>query len=468
MSLHDDLKAYLDGELDLERSEEVRLAMDRDPNLRKEFEQLRLLGASVKSCAANITPHGLEQTLAALERKRKPAFAIGRGWMLGGAFALATAVVFFAILPVFESAKVAAKNSLAFQSENATVASMAAEAKSVGGAPASPMADQMQAPSADAAKSAPLPKFAAKTDQPVLGADQNLSAKNIESTKKNLSKVPAVVTPRFPTTTNQAREQVNDKAPRDASTKRAPSVTSAATPNTQKFEPMMARRVSPKVSVVTLAFSSRDVGVAKVTDAIEKYRTPEMKSASRNRTIQSGDRSSTIEIEVDEDQADAVIESLRGLTSTVRLSGKSGAEMTNDASVKAGSGGAGRGGPGAGFEFYRERTLGVNLTPPSSKAASQAPRAKDPVYGNSPTANSEKTAAKSPKAQGGKQGVPELAKSSESAKPSADVVAPTGSSKSTFKDAMSHPGNAGTGKPGGKTRRILIVIQELPKKDPVP
>ncbi|MCZ7580669.1 MAG: DUF4349 domain-containing protein [Fimbriimonadaceae bacterium] len=72
MSLRDDLKAYIDGELNADRAEEVRRAIDADPQLQKEVEQLRFLGLEIRRLAAEPAVNGREAALAAVRRSSRP------------------------------------------------------------------------------------------------------------------------------------------------------------------------------------------------------------------------------------------------------------------------------------------------------------------------------------------------------------------------------------------------------------
>ncbi len=67
MNTREDLKAYLDDELETVRREEVRQALERDPALREELESLRLLGEAIAAAAPMPLASGLEDTLRRLE-----------------------------------------------------------------------------------------------------------------------------------------------------------------------------------------------------------------------------------------------------------------------------------------------------------------------------------------------------------------------------------------------------------------
>lgn len=95
MSIQEDLKAYLDGELPADQAEEVRSAIDKDPQLRGEVEILRLLGASVAVMAPHIEIKGAQATLNAVRFTPSRRLDVGR-WLLalsGAAVLLVAAFV---------------------------------------------------------------------------------------------------------------------------------------------------------------------------------------------------------------------------------------------------------------------------------------------------------------------------------------------------------------------------------------
>jgi hypothetical protein len=93
MSIHEDIKAWLDGELSDGRAEEVRAAVEADPELQKEADQLRSLSTTLKDHAKEIQADGLDQALAGL--KARPAqHWWTKKWVPIGA---AAALVVFAI-----------------------------------------------------------------------------------------------------------------------------------------------------------------------------------------------------------------------------------------------------------------------------------------------------------------------------------------------------------------------------------
>ena len=117
MSIREDLKAFVDGELEPARTAEVMEAINADPELQQEVALLRLLSKEIKEMSTEPQPIGFEKTMAEVSSR-------GRGWIpqtRKGQWTLLAAglcgIVFFAILsPVFSQAKMASKKSANFDS----------------------------------------------------------------------------------------------------------------------------------------------------------------------------------------------------------------------------------------------------------------------------------------------------------------------------------------------------------------
>lgn len=110
MSIRDDLKAYVDGELSPERAAEVRAAVEADPALLQEVEFMKALGFEIKRLSVEPQPQGYEATLKAIG-KRKPVW-----WSPLNLSVAAVAVLFVVggaavIWPVFAQSKEAAKRT---------------------------------------------------------------------------------------------------------------------------------------------------------------------------------------------------------------------------------------------------------------------------------------------------------------------------------------------------------------------
>lgn len=69
MSIHDDLKAYIDGELSPERTDEVRDAISTDSSLREAETQMRNLGSGIRQMAHELPILGAEKALQSVRRK---------------------------------------------------------------------------------------------------------------------------------------------------------------------------------------------------------------------------------------------------------------------------------------------------------------------------------------------------------------------------------------------------------------
>lgn len=66
MNIRDDLKAFIDGELDATRHAEVAQAIASDTELQSEVEAMRILGLEIQRVGLNAQPVGLEQALSAI------------------------------------------------------------------------------------------------------------------------------------------------------------------------------------------------------------------------------------------------------------------------------------------------------------------------------------------------------------------------------------------------------------------
>ncbi|MBX7135435.1 MAG: hypothetical protein K1X67_22430 [Fimbriimonadaceae bacterium] len=97
MSLRDDLKAYVDGELSSERAAEVSAALSADPTLAAEADELRRLSTEIQAFTEVPAPVGLERALRAV-RPRLPWWSpLGRTGQLAWG-ATATAAVLVAVM----------------------------------------------------------------------------------------------------------------------------------------------------------------------------------------------------------------------------------------------------------------------------------------------------------------------------------------------------------------------------------
>jgi len=105
MNEREDLKAFLDNELPPVRMDEVRAAVETDPELAHELEELRQLSVSIRAAAFNPVPVGLESTLAAVGKKRNDLVRLRMGLGIGIAVtACVCAVAMVAVLKGSSSA----------------------------------------------------------------------------------------------------------------------------------------------------------------------------------------------------------------------------------------------------------------------------------------------------------------------------------------------------------------------------
>lgn len=95
MTVHDDLKAFVDGELDSQRSREIQEAIDADPSLRMEADMIRSIGESIRAFAARPVPAG------AYESPRRAGW---RWWNLALAGVAGTLLV-VVLFPIFAQPK---------------------------------------------------------------------------------------------------------------------------------------------------------------------------------------------------------------------------------------------------------------------------------------------------------------------------------------------------------------------------
>ena len=109
MNYSEDLKAYLDGELDLARSTEMERELASNADLRAELADLKKVGDSIKAMALQPEALGLEQTLAALNRKPSNRHSFTFPWLWGSGLATVAALVVVVVLWPGGDANVRAK-----------------------------------------------------------------------------------------------------------------------------------------------------------------------------------------------------------------------------------------------------------------------------------------------------------------------------------------------------------------------
>jgi len=124
MNVRENLKAYLDRELPEDQAAAVRQALEQDPSLRQELEEMRMLGLEIRRAATEPEPVGMEQTIGRIAAPRRP-WARRPLLALSGIAALAVLVSMVSVLnrargdsPMAESsagADVAMKSVTGFQ-----------------------------------------------------------------------------------------------------------------------------------------------------------------------------------------------------------------------------------------------------------------------------------------------------------------------------------------------------------------
>jgi hypothetical protein len=111
MSIRDDLKAYIDGELPPERMEEIRTAAQNDPELQEEISFMVTLGEEIKSVSQEPEVVGLEATLARIQNPKRTfwspvlAHPVVSLLVVIGCVGILTAILF----PTFATAKLSAR-----------------------------------------------------------------------------------------------------------------------------------------------------------------------------------------------------------------------------------------------------------------------------------------------------------------------------------------------------------------------
>jgi len=89
--IREDLKAYLDGELETARAQEVEQALAADPALRQEAELMKAMSETLKAMTPDTPPTGAAKTLDRLRSRRR--WNLGQWVTMGGAIALAVVAI---------------------------------------------------------------------------------------------------------------------------------------------------------------------------------------------------------------------------------------------------------------------------------------------------------------------------------------------------------------------------------------
>jgi len=152
----EELKAYLDNELNPSEAEQVRRAIETDPALAREAEQLQALATALAQ-ETLVQPVGLEATLAKIQRRkvwwRNPAIAWPAAVSVAGAIAMAVFLT-MVLLPAGRVPGVRTASFAAAKSEQIQAASNGASADEDTSATVTPMAKSF-APPADRSSTRP-------------------------------------------------------------------------------------------------------------------------------------------------------------------------------------------------------------------------------------------------------------------------------------------------------------------------
>ncbi|MBX3119309.1 MAG: DUF4349 domain-containing protein [Fimbriimonadaceae bacterium] len=113
MSIREDLKAYLDGELSPERAREVEAGIAASPELREECEQMKLLSSEIRTVAPTLTIEGKDQVRRLVTTAKTPWWSPStRNGRLVWSGACAVAVM-FVMFPLMRGLAGEAANSSA-------------------------------------------------------------------------------------------------------------------------------------------------------------------------------------------------------------------------------------------------------------------------------------------------------------------------------------------------------------------
>lgn len=264
MSIRDDLKAYLDGELTEERAAEVRAALEKDPELRREADEIKALGDTLKTANIEYVAVGLENTLVALQRasKPQPIFRVAKyRWLFAGAAGLL--IIGTLVIPFMEKGRMSGvayspmpTGGAALKRDVMTPSEMPAEEKTQ-----APMAQvQAQAKSArpgeefdaDTADQVTLQGRRSVTNIPKVAAKGGRSQSAADSAKVGLSGTGSL---KAPADQPKPMADVTAQASGNAMDSNAPAAFGArggAAPDTAKAEASPAPAITARKSVAMM------------------------------------------------------------------------------------------------------------------------------------------------------------------------------------------------------------------------
>jgi len=478
MSLHEDLKAFLDGELEPTRAEEVKAALERDPGLRRELAELKSLSATIQISVAEVIPSGLEKTLAALEKRQPTRQALPLSWLWTGGIAITAVLMVVVVLPMFshsasDSASTVSAGAVAMESK------ADASAKAVPALP--PVEMRSSTTFSDRAKTAAPLVDSERTPKVQAPVDRTRKAK-VMSGHVDASKVVAVKPEASVSTIVASNEPMAAK--KTQMFKRPPSEAAPA-PTTN----LGVSRGLTSPTVVTLSFASTETGANEVMALVGKYQShpPEITSTFTKRGAEGkaaaadssgNDGNRTIALDVPEEIADKLIADLKELP-TDTPSGGGGAFGGGRASFASGGFAAGnRAGGSTGATGASSSRNGDENSQTIGRRGSSAARGRPysersssqtragfggaPAGRAGPVDSIKGTAAAG--ARSGQNSPPSgVVKQDDRAGKSADIL-----SLSTAQHLEHKRSLAADKAIAPKTRHIIIVIAEKPKQQPVP
>jgi hypothetical protein len=145
MKTHEDLKAYVDGELNAELSAELESQLKIDPELDREARFLRAIGEEIRGLAVPLTPVGAEKSLRVVRMSVWQRLSPVK-WQIAGLGAISVvALVGLAMSSIFATPSQSAQNfkpataDLAKSAEAANSVTMKEPARGGGGQPSAEM-----------------------------------------------------------------------------------------------------------------------------------------------------------------------------------------------------------------------------------------------------------------------------------------------------------------------------------------
>ena len=299
MNLHEDLKAYLDGELDSIRTEEVRSALERDPALRRELAEIQSLQSDLKHHIAEIQPHGLEKTLAALDKAPKPSlqWRYRFAWASGLAVAAIALCVYLVPKNRFDEATAGEVTASARSTKSmATVA-----------APAAPSTGRV-------AMNTPEEVRATAKAHPTVGGFMKEESKSLAKDVPGDAAKAKVQS--YSLRVNKAQPQAHGKGVVTLPRSQANGFQAAGEGVASLSPPeVTAKPAEMTVRIVALAFSSVEHGQQQVLDLVGKYRASKSDEQDTTVTASSMGAKNVITVDLPEDVAESLVDALKALPS---------------------------------------------------------------------------------------------------------------------------------------------------------